>query len=106
MGQTIVQKSHYTVKKLNEIAGIKAPRFTAPHFKEFVVDFNETGKTVRDINQFLQKKHVFGGKDLSEEFPDLGQWARYCVTAIHPKTHIDRLLNALMSCIGSEGDAS
>ena len=95
LGQTILQKSHYTVKKLNEIAGIQAPKFTSPHFKEFVVDFNATGKTVKEINQFLLKQNVFGGKDLSEEFPDLGQCALFCVTEIHTKNHIDRLLEAL-----------
>ncbi len=95
LGQTIVQKSHYTIKKLNEIGGIKAPRFTSQHFKEFVVDFNATGKTVKEINTLLQEQNVFGGKDLSEEFPDLGQCALYCVTEIHTKTHIDRLLKAL-----------
>jgi len=103
LGQTIVQKSHYTVKKLNDIAGIRTPRFTSSHFKEFVVDFNATGKKVKDINMFLQKQNVFGGKDLSEEFPDLGQCALYCVTEIHTKSHIDRLLKAMRDCLGGEG---
>ena len=100
LGETIVQKSFYTVKKLNEIAGIVAPRFSSSFFKEFVVDFNATGKTVREINAFLREKNVFGGKDLSEEFPDLGQCALYCVTEIHTKSHIDRLLKAMKDCLG------
>ena len=53
------------------------------------------GKTVKEINAFLREQNVFGGKDLSEEFPDLGQCALYCVTEIHTKSHIDRLLKAL-----------
>ncbi|MFC2161568.1 aminomethyl-transferring glycine dehydrogenase subunit GcvPA [Acidobacteriota bacterium] len=106
LGQTIVQKSHYVAKKLNEIPGIKAPRFSTSHFKEFVVDFNATGKTVKEINTFLQEKNVFGGKDLCEEFPDLGQSALFCVTEIHTKSHIDRLLKAMMDCLGLEGEAS
>jgi len=106
LGQTIVQKSHYAVKKLNEIPGIQTPRFTAPFFKEFVVDFNATGQTVKEINAYLQEQNVFGGKDLSEEFPDLGQCALYCVTEIHTKSHIDRLLKALRDCVGREGELS
>ncbi|MBW1802898.1 MAG: aminomethyl-transferring glycine dehydrogenase subunit GcvPA, partial [Deltaproteobacteria bacterium] len=106
LGQTIVQKSHYTIKKLNEITGIRAPRFSSPHFKEFVVDFNATGKTVKEINMFLQEQNVFGGKDLSEEFPDLGQCALYCVTEIHTKSHIDQLLKAMMDCLGREREVS
>ena len=106
LGETIVQKSYYVSKKLNDIPGIKAPRFNVSHFKEFVVDFNGTGKTVKEINAFLRKQNVFGGKDLSEEFPDLGQCALFCVTEIHTKSHIDRLLNAMMDCFGIEGEAS
>lgn len=100
LGETIVQKSFYTVKKLNEIEGIMAPRFSSSFFKEFVVDFNATGKTVSEINAFLREQNVFGGKDLSEEFPDLGQCALYCVTEIHTKSHIDRLLKAMKDCLG------
>ena len=103
LGKTIVQKSDYTAQKLNDIPGIKTPRFSSPCFKEFVVDFNATGKTVREINMFLQGQNVFGGKDLSKEFPDLGQCALYCVTEIHTKSHIDRLLNAMMDCLGRKG---
>ena len=55
------------------------------HFKEFVVDFNDTGKTVRQINSTLLQKGIFGGKDLSQDFPELGQSALYCITEIHTK---------------------
>ncbi len=106
LGETIVQKSFYAAKKINDIPGIKAPKFNASHFKEFVVDFNATGKTVEEINVFLLEQNVFGGKDLSEEFPDLGQSALYCVTEIHTKAHIDRLISALESCLASEGEGS
>ena len=44
-------------------------------FKEFVVDFSDTGLTVQQINKKLLDKGIFGGKDLSEEFPELGQAA-------------------------------
>ena len=54
-----------------------------PHFKEFVVNFDRTGKTVKQINKALLNKKIFGGKNLSKEFPELGQSALYCVTEIH-----------------------
>jgi glycine dehydrogenase subunit 1 len=66
-----------------------------PHFKEFTVDFNAAGKTVEDINKFLRKNGIFGGKDLSKEFPELENCALYCVTEVHTKNDIDHLAQTL-----------
>ena len=95
MGKVILQKSQYAMKKLSEINGVKAPLFESPHFKEFTVDFNAAGKTVEDINKFLRKNGIFGGKDLSKEFPELGNCALYCVTEVHTKNDIDHLVQTL-----------
>ncbi len=95
IGQTIMQKSQYAVMRLNQIAGVEGSFFNSVNFKEFVVDFNKTGKTVKEINKKLLQKNIFGGKDLSSNFPELGQCALYCVTEIHLKTDIDRLAAAL-----------
>ena len=48
-----------------------------------------------DINQALLARGIFGGKDLSGEFPELGQSALYCVSEVHTKDDIDRLVVAL-----------
>lgn len=95
LGKHLLQKSQYAMKKLNGINGVKAPRLRAAHFKEFVVDFNDTGKSVEQINEALRDQDIFGGKDLSQEFPALGQCALYCVTEIHTKDDIDMLVNAI-----------
>lgn len=95
LGRAIMQKSQYAMKKLSEIEGIKAPLFESPHFKEFTVDFNDTGKTVKDINTYLLDNNIFGGEDLSTKFPDLRNCALYCVTEIHTKEDIDHLVQAL-----------
>jgi len=95
LGQTIMQKSQYAIKKLNDIKGIEGSLFQGVNFKEFVVDFNQTGKTVKEINKQLLEKGIFGGKDLSIDFPELGQSALYCVTEIHTKTDIDKLVIAI-----------
>ena len=101
LGQIIMQKSQYATKRLSEINGIKAPLFKTAHFKEFVVDFNATGKTVREINHALLKKGIFGGKDLSAEFSDLGNCALYCVTEIHSKEDIDKLTASLNEIVNN-----
>ena len=36
-----------------------------------------------------------GGKDLSEEYPQLGQSALYCVTEAHSREDIEQLVSAL-----------
>lgn len=95
VGNTIMSNAQYAAKKLEEIKGIKANPFGGVFFKEFVVDFNETGKTVEEINKALQEKGIFGGKDLSRDFEKLGQSALYCVTEIHTKEDIDTLVEAL-----------
>ncbi len=95
LGQKILQTSLYAQKRIGEIRGVKSPRFNCSHFKEFVVDFTETGKTVMAINSALLDKGIFGGKDLSKDFPKLGESALYCVTDIHSKADIDLLANHL-----------
>ena len=79
--------------------GITTPIFQAPHFKEFVVNFDDTGKTVDEINSALLKHRIFGGKDLSSEFPELGNSALFCITEIHTQEHISHLVGALKEVI-------
>jgi glycine dehydrogenase subunit 1 len=99
LGQAIMQKSQYAIKKLNEIKGVKGSLFNGVNFKEFVVNFDGTTKTVKEINRMLRERNIFGGKDLSKEFPELGESALYCVTEIHMKEDIDRLVVAIEECV-------
>ena len=93
LGETILQRSHYAAHRLGELPGVRVrwPGF----FKELVVDFSETGRTVADINAALRDHDIFGGGDLSAAQPSLGQCALYCVTEIHDKEDVDRLAGAL-----------
>ncbi|MFP4082170.1 MAG: aminomethyl-transferring glycine dehydrogenase subunit GcvPA [Candidatus Aminicenantes bacterium] len=102
LSRSILQKSRYAAARLSEIEGVKAPVFKSPHFKEFVVDFRGTGRTVADINRELRKKHIFGGKDLSKEFPQFKNCALYCVTEIHTREDIDTLVQALNKILAQE----
>lgn len=100
LGQTIMQRSQYAMKTLSEIKGVQAPFFASPHFKEFVVDFRRTGKTVEEINECLRERDIFGGVDLSPEFPELENCALFCVTEIHAREDIGNLVHALKECLG------
>lgn len=99
VGETILKRRAYAEKKLSEIPGVCAPMLTGNRFKEFVVNFDQTGKTVAEINEFLLSKSIFGGYDLSGIYPDMGQSALYCVTEIHDKADIDRLADALKEAV-------
>ncbi|MGD1009589.1 MAG: aminomethyl-transferring glycine dehydrogenase subunit GcvPA [Candidatus Aminicenantales bacterium] len=95
LGQHILQKSQYALKKIAKLSGVKAPRFRSPYFKEFVVDFTGTGKSVADINQALLGRGIFGGRDLGRDFPGLAGCVLFCVTEVHTKDDIDSLAAAL-----------
>jgi glycine dehydrogenase subunit 1 len=95
LGELIIARSHYAAKMLASIKGVAVP-FGAGHFKEFVVDFGGSGKSVADINDRLRKEHgIFGGKDMTGEIPGLEAPALYCVTEVHTREDIDRLVTAL-----------
>jgi glycine dehydrogenase subunit 1 len=93
LGELILMRSNYAAARISEIPGVAVrwPSF----FKEFVVDFNQTGRTVLDINAALRTHGIFGGGDLSVSHPRLGQSALYCVTEIHTQEDIDRLTAGL-----------
>jgi len=92
-GRTIMQMSQYAAKQLSKVRGVKL-KFRSPFFKEFVINFDRTGKTVARINNALLKHKIIGGKDLSKEFPELGQSALYCVTETKTMDDIQNLANA------------
>lgn len=95
LGEGIMQRASYAQKILGEIPGVKVPLLNSVNFKEFIVNFDDAGKEVSEINRNLLDYGIFGGKDLSEEFPELGNSALYCITEIHTKSDIDRLADAL-----------
>lgn len=99
LGRGIMQRARYAATKLDELPGVRAPALDVPFFKELVVSFEDTGRTVSEINCRLRERGVLGGHDLSREFPELGQSALYCVTEIHARDDIDRLADALAQAI-------
>ncbi|MCE7741376.1 MAG: aminomethyl-transferring glycine dehydrogenase subunit GcvPA [Candidatus Heimdallarchaeota archaeon] len=103
LGKVIVQKSQYAINKLSEIKGVSVLFSQSSHFKEFVLDFTDSGKTVETINKSLLEKGIFGGKNITREFSELDNCAVYCITEIHSKEDIDRLAQTLDECINGGG---
>ena len=72
LGEGIMARARYAMLRLDRVAGVRAPLFRSPHFQEFVVNFDGTGKSVAAINKALLAEGILGGQDLSPEFPELG----------------------------------
>lgn len=95
LGEACLIKARYAMKQLAQVEGVKAPFFDSPHFKEFTVNFDKTRRSVQSVNEDLLYYGVHGGKNIAKEFPALGETALYCVTEVHSKHDIDRLVIAL-----------
>ncbi len=102
LGETILQNLRYLTVRLDAIEGVKANPFGRSNFQEVLVDFRASGKTVAQINQALLKYQIFGGKDMSGEFPELGQCALYCVSELTAQEEMDALADALEEILGQE----
>lgn len=102
LGEVIKLKTSYAMQLLAKIEGVKVPLFDSPHFKEFTVNFDAANMTVQRIHENLLKHGVHGGKDLTREFPELGETALYCVTEVHSKEEIDRLAHELENALKEE----
>jgi glycine dehydrogenase subunit 1 len=100
VGETIMARAEYARLALADVAGVRTPQ-TGPVFKEFVVNFDRTGRTVAEINRRLLERGIFGGVDLSADFPELGQSALYCVTETITQADVDRLCAVLADVLGS-----
>jgi len=94
VGETIIQKSNYTASLLDEIDGVEVPY--RGFFKEFPVKFS---KPVKEINEALLAHGIFGGKDITEEYPELGESSLYCVTEMHSLGMIEKLDTALREAL-------
>jgi glycine dehydrogenase subunit 1 len=98
VGETIVRRAHYAARALARIPGVTLPMGDA-FFKEFPVCLDDTGKSVKDVNRALLERGVFGGRDLSGDYPWLGQSALYCFTEVHTRADIDRLIATLREAL-------
>ena len=100
LGELIVARSRYAARALAAIEGVRVP-WPDGFFREFVVNFDDSGRTVAAVDEALRARGIFGGKDLSRELPELGQSALYCVTEIHSAGDIDRLADAVKEAVRS-----
>jgi glycine cleavage system P protein (glycine dehydrogenase) subunit 1 len=94
LGRLIVARARYAARLLADVPGLRVI-WPDMHFKEFVVNFDASGKTVAWVNDALRGHGIYGGKDISDEGLNFGQSALYCVTEVHTAADIRRLADTL-----------
>jgi len=95
--EVVSSRAHYAMRRIGELPDVRAPLFNSFHFKEFTVNFR--GKTVAEVHRELLNRRLHGGKPLVKEFPELEETGLYCVTEMHSKRDIDRLVSALKEAL-------
>jgi len=95
IGEGLMQRCRYLMGRVGAIPGLEVPFAATPHFTEFVVTCRGLGRTAAQVNAALLERGIFGGKDLSAEFPALGQSLLLCVSEVHTRADLDRLVAAL-----------
>ena len=76
LGEGILFRTRYAKEKLGRIKGVGTNIFDATHFREFVVNFDGTGRKVKDIHKKMLERKIFAGKDLTNDIPELGESAQ------------------------------
>ncbi len=99
LGENCLKRTAYALNKLSALSGVKAPAIGRNFFKEFAINFDDTNKSVREINNQLMENGIMGGHDLSKQYPQLGESALYSFTEVHSKEDIDCLVSVLESII-------
>lgn len=85
-----IQKSHYAYERLSTLDAVK-PVFKNPFFHEFALKA-QGNLSINKINEYLLKKGIIGGLELSGSYPELDNSMLLCVTETKTKESIDRLV--------------
>jgi len=90
-----IQKACYALKKLTRIKGVKQ-KLSGSFFNEFVLEFP---KGWSKVNMALKRKRIIGGLTLEDYYPELGNCALFCITEMHSREDIRRLVQTLKEAL-------
>ena len=86
-----LQKAHYSAQSL-ESSGIKK-LFASPFYNEFAVKVDD----IKKANEKLIANGIMPGLELGKHYQEFGNTMLICVTELHTKEDIDKLVNVLSS---------
>jgi len=84
-------KAHYAADRIDALKGFKLDR-AKPFFNEFMVS---CPTRPAHLNRKLLDKQIVGGFDLGQVYPGMADKMLLCVTEMHTREDIDRLVQAL-----------
>lgn len=90
-----IQKANYALDELSKLKGV-TPKFKGQSFNEFVLEF---AKPWPSVDKYLRQKGILGGLHMEEFYPELKNCSLFCVTEMHKKEDIDRLLTGLKEAL-------
>ncbi|MFH0847932.1 MAG: aminomethyl-transferring glycine dehydrogenase subunit GcvPA [archaeon] len=99
LGEKMLARSQYAISRLASIRGVTVPAKKSPVFKEFTLNIDKTGKTIRDFGEKLLNRNIQIGLPLKSFFPELGESAVFCTTERHSTQDIDRLHSAVKEAL-------
>jgi glycine dehydrogenase subunit 1 len=85
VAEVCIGNSNYTMNKINEIKGFESPLYNSVHFKEFCVHHSDYKK----VDTHLLQNGIQGGLMIDDTT------ALYCVTEMHTKSDVEKLVNIL-----------
>lgn len=90
-----LQKANYALESLLSINGLKR-RFEGPIFNEFVL---ESEKPLGRIFYCVMEKGIIAGYPLERDFPELKNCLLLCVTEVHSRARIEKLIEAFKEAL-------
>jgi glycine dehydrogenase subunit 1 len=102
LSEVILSKTYYAIRELSRLKALRVPLMKAPHFKEFTVNFDKTGRKVKELELALIKKGIQIGAPTTESIPELGQTAIFSFAETHSKEDIDALCAALREILEAQ----
>lgn len=93
LGVTVAAHTRYAASRLAGIDGVEVLFGGSPLWREVAVRY--TRRTVSDVNDELRSRGIFGGADLSGDFPALGEVSLLCFTELTDRASIDDLAAGL-----------
>ena len=93
LGEAVISNSHYASMRLSGVKGLASPHLQGAFFKEFVVSYRKAREDA--VCRRLARKGVLAGYPVGRSYGLGAEAGLYCVTEVHSRDDIERLVEAL-----------
>ena len=93
IGNTVLTRTKYAMERISRVPGLEVLHSTAEHFREFVIDVSDTGRSGLDLLTAIRELGIEPGVLIHPER------LLVCVTEIHSQSDIDSLISAVDSVV-------